>query len=469
MYMRRILFICSLALFFFYANGQSVTVSEDINLRSDYLYDILGKVDDKILLYRDKGYNHVLQIFDENLWQKESVELQFEKKRINVVGLLGNEDDFNFFYSYRKKGDQILSCRKFDGNGGLLDTATLHINSSLLDHHNYYFAYSKNRRYASIFSFQKDNAMKVIMFDTEKMEVTWENTYAFDFSYVRRDFREIRISNIGAGVLVFQRDEFSLGKPDESIEAFFMSAESGGISQLVIPFDDKYIIDYQLEYDNTNSKLVLAGLYGDKFRTRASGYFMMVDGRLKFQEFSSNLFEELEKNSKRKVSFLEDYVVADIIVREDGGILMVTEMERQFSRKSNMMEGRRQSFDIRAYVDYYNEDLVVFSIHPDGEPHWQRVLRKKQFSQDDGGYYSSFFVFKSPKELRFIFNDEIKQDNTVSEYILNPVGENERNIVMNTEYQKLKLRFREAIQISNQDFIVPSERNSKFNLVKVSF
>jgi hypothetical protein len=111
----------------------------------------------------------------------------------------------------------------------------------------------------------------------------------------------------------------------------------------------------------------------------------------------------------------------------------------------------------------------VFSIHPNGKEHWKKILRKKQFSQDDGAYYSSFFVFKSPSELRFIFNDEIKMDNTVSEYILNPIGENERNIVMNTEYQKLKLRFQEAIQISTRDFLVPSERNSKFNLVKVSF
>ena len=53
--------------------GQKVTVSEDINLRTDYVYDILGKVDDKILLYRDKGFNHVLQVFDENLWEMNFV------------------------------------------------------------------------------------------------------------------------------------------------------------------------------------------------------------------------------------------------------------------------------------------------------------------------------------------------------------------------------------------------------------
>ncbi|GLR18981.1 hypothetical protein [Portibacter lacus] len=467
--MRAILIIGFVSLFYSSLLGQRVTVSEDINLRSDYMYDILGKVDDKILLYRDKGFNHVLQVFDENLWEKESIELNFEKKRVTALGLLSGESDFTFFYTYRRKGDQVLACRKFDADGSLLDTTTLTTTNSLLNYQKYFFAFSKNKRYASIFSFEKENAIKVFMFDTQKMEVTWSNIYAFDFAFIRRDFREFMVSDNGGGVIVFKREEFKIGKPDERIEAYYMASTQGLITQQIIPFGDKYIVDYGIEYDNTNEKFVIAGLYGDKFRSRADGYFMMVDGSLRYIPFRSDLFTELEKNSKRKVNFLEDYVVADIIVREDGGVLMVSEMERQFSRKSNMVEGRRQSFDMRAYVDYYNEDMVVTSIHPTGDLHWQRVLRKKQFSQDDGGFFSSFFAFKSPTELRLIFNDEIRQDNTVSEYIINPIGDNERNIVMNTEYQKLKLRFREAIQISPRDFIVPSERNSKFNLVKVSF
>lgn len=449
--------------------GQRVTVSEDINLRSDYIYDILGKVDDKILLYRDKGFNHVLQVFDDNLWEKESIELEFEKKRISALGLLGGDKDFSFFYTYRSKGDQVLACRKFDSGGSLLDTTTISISNALLDFQKYFFAFSTDHRYASLFTFERDNKMLVHMFDTKTMQVMWSKVYIFDFPFMRRDFREFLVADNGGAVVVFEREEFNIGNSSEFIEAYYLSSQAGDLFRQTLSAEEYAIVDYKMAYDNTNSKFVLAGLYGERNRTRADGYFMLINGQLQFTPFRQDLFRELEKNSKRKVNSLEDFVVADIIVREDGGVLLVAEMQRQFSRKSNMMEGRRQSFDMRAYVDYYNEDMVVFSIHPDGKPHWERVLRKKQFSQDDGGNFSSFFVFKSPRELRFIFNDEIKQDNTVSEYIINPIGENERNIVMNTEYQKLRLRFQEAVQISTRDFIVPSERNAKFNLVKVSF
>ena len=37
------------------------------------------------LIFLVAGFNHILQIFDDNLWEKESVELQFEKKRIDAV------------------------------------------------------------------------------------------------------------------------------------------------------------------------------------------------------------------------------------------------------------------------------------------------------------------------------------------------------------------------------------------------
>ena len=44
-----------------------MTVAEEINIRNDYAYDLLGKVSDNLLLYRDKRNDHVITIYDENL------------------------------------------------------------------------------------------------------------------------------------------------------------------------------------------------------------------------------------------------------------------------------------------------------------------------------------------------------------------------------------------------------------------
>ena len=113
--------------------------------------------------------------------------------------------------------------------------------------------------------------------------------------------------------------------------------------------------------------------------------------------------------------------------------------------------------------------MFVISIHPDGKTHWKTILHKKQYSQDDDGIYSSFFLFKTPSNLRFLFNDEIRYENTVSEYVLNGVGAYERKSLLSTANLDLRLRFRDAMQVSAQELIVPSERRNRLRLVKLQY
>ena len=120
-------------------------------------------------------------------------------------------------------------------------------------------------------------------------------------------------------------------------------------------------------------------------------------------------------------------------------------------------------------MDYFFEDVVAISVHPDGQEHWRRVLFKKQFSQDDAAIFSSYFLMKTPSRLKLVFNDEIKNNNTVSEYILDPLGRFNRNSLLSTDYQNLKIRFADAIQISSNEFLAPSEKNRKLSLVKITY
>ena len=83
--------------------------------------------------------------------------------------------------------------------------------------------------------------------------------------------------------------------------------------------------------------------------------------------------------------------------------------------------------------------------------------------------YSSYFLFKTPDKLRLLFNDEIRQENTVSEYTIRGNGYYKRKSVFSTDYQRLRLRFRDAVQVAYNECIVPSERNSRLNLVRIRF
>jgi hypothetical protein len=70
--------------------------------------------------------------------------------------------------------------------------------------------------------------------------------------------------------------------------------------------------------------------------------------------------------------------------------------------------------------------------------------------------------------VRLIFNDEIKFENTVSEYVVKGTGDNERHSLLSTELLKLRLRFRDAIQITGDKMVVPSERRGQLRVAKIS-
>ena len=120
-------------------------------------------------------------------------------------------------------------------------------------------------------------------------------------------------------------------------------------------------------------------------------------------------------------------------------------------------------------VDYYIEDILVFDFDKSGDLSWSDVLHKKQFSQDDGAVYSSYFLMKNPSSVRLVYNDDIKQETTVSEYVLSPSGNSERNSLFTTDYQGLQLRFRDGVQVSSNEILVPSERQGKIRVVKLSY
>lgn len=237
----------------------------------------------------------------------------------------------------------------------------------------------------------------------------------------------------------------------------------------------------KLGVDNLNSAVSIVGLYGTKDINETEGYLFFADSFNELRNpqmrdvqqflFDDNILVDLngvEKKNKKNV--LNDFFTKTLIHRKDGGVVIVAELQREYARRNaGISNFDRAMAASRGYVDYYSEDLILFSIQPDGNLFWRKVLFKKQFSQDDEGIYSSFFTLKAPSQIHFIFNDEIKNNNTVSEYVIDPLGNYRRSSLLSTEYKNLKLRFQEALQTSATSFVVPSEKNGKINLVKITF
>jgi len=451
-------------------SGQVVTVSEDVYLKNDYSYDILGKISDQILLFRDKGNKVEIHAFDEELHFKWDRTIEFEKNRVDIIAVLADRDFFNVFYGFRAKGDYIIRHKRFDGAVNVVDTSTIAIYENQYFNPRFLFARSEDRSKVLLFRGDKDSEMDVFSYDLRLDTLLWDSKMKFKNVYLKRDFRKMVVSNAGDMYMVLENNRL-LKK--NFFELFHIRGQTSELYKKKIELEDNTAVDIFAEYDNMNDRLVISGLYADKNLSRANGIFFTPvdwsdqDQEMQYVTFSTELLEDVYGKQVGKNKGLTNFNIQHMILREDGGVVVIAEMNKEFSRRSNVPI--RRDYMKTGWVDYYYEDLLVYSIHPNGEEHWNTVLKKRQYSQDDDAAYSSFFLFKTQQNLRLLYNDEIRQENTVSEYVVKGNGKNERNSVFSTDYQRLRLRFKEGVQIAYNECIVPSERNNRLNLVRIRY
>jgi len=238
--------------------------------------------------------------------------------------------------------------------------------------------------------------------------------------------------------------------------------------------------DVLFAIDNLNRRVLGAGYYIDKGYSRANGTFYVsapvgkpsaANG--KFIPFDKTLLETVEGKNKKQKKFLSEIRVKDLIVRRDGGVLIVGEkFKRLDSRLSPATQATTTNFgnNLNPFAaDFFFDDIFIVAHHPDGEMHWTNFFYKRQYSKNDQGIFSSYFVMKTPSQLRFLFNDEIVQNTTVSTYNVQPDGDYNRKALLNANFQNIKLRFLNSKQVSANEVVVPSEFKSELRLLKVLF
>ncbi|MBT8195876.1 MAG: hypothetical protein KJO64_05580, partial [Bacteroidia bacterium] len=119
-------------------------------------------------------------------------------------------------------------------------------------------------------------------------------------------------------------------------------------------------------------------------------------------------------------------------------------------------------------TEYYFANIFLASINADGTLDWYNVIKKSQYSRDDGGIYSSFVPMITSQEILMLLNTEMNRTNEVMAYGMNNAGE---------EYQKLLLESKEHVllmptagkQITASSIVIPVLVKKKLVLAKFEF
>lgn len=459
--------------------AQEVLVSSDINIRNNFSYDIIGQIDDRVVLFRDAGDEYFMETFDEEMGLALSTSIVFEKPKVDIYNILGLDSTFQIMYGYQEKDSIHIMSRRYDTKSILIDSVSLFtIERKLFKR--YKFVHSEDKTKTLLFSKVKRDNIELNWIDNRKNQIISSTTYEIPNLDVNEDFRFMTLTNDGRAISYFDTDNFQFNKKDHLGHLYIFDCNSMEYSYVSLNYDSHIAIDFDMTFNNVNNHIVIGGLYSTVSNSAAEGYYVLnknIDLLEHLDTFSYTKFErefigEIIGVKKKKTEFLNDFVVKEFALRADGGVIMFFEAYKEFARRSTYRSYSRRDaalYGDRGWVDYYNEDIIVVATHPQGEEHWKKVLHKKQFSQDDDAVYSSFYIFKTPSRMRLIYNDDITKNSTISEYLVDPIGDYERRSLLNTEYENLKLRLNDSIQLSSNSIIVPSQQSYTLNLVKITY
>ena len=471
----RLLFIFLLVAIGSAPQAQTVVVSDEISLRESEYNHMLGKIDDRLFSINKKPSHLLISAFDENLKKQHSSEFVLEKKGTILVYSSIINSKIRVVYFYKNGGEFIFKLRTYNKALTLLSNDTLGVFPERLGGGSFEYSESEDESKLLVYRFKGLRYLEAQCYDLTSSQLIWSQDVNLINGANRLHLAEFLITNRGTAYVTLDRSPPNWRKSRLVLEFIRISAGSQNLVPFEIVVEEIKVQNILVAYDNLHDQIILSGLYSDGPNSRSNGFFLLnIDGLnhnhsdMSKYAFPPSLESKILAEESDRQAGISDLVPKDLVFLEDGSVIVMNEISRRYQRRQPSGVFNEAAIS-GLYSDYHIEDVLLSHIDRNGELSWTKVLNKKQVSQDDFGRFSSFFIFKNRNALRLFYNDDISSNGTVSEYILTPYGDAERNSLVSTEDQQLRLVFSEAMQLSGTSFIVPSELNGRLKWVLVDY
>jgi hypothetical protein len=291
------------------------------------------------------------------------------------------------------------------------------------------FQFSRDSQFLLIYAQhplkKKDAETFTLSVLSKNLSPVWEKEIALPYPNKNFTIEECRIDKKGEVFLmgVAYEDMATTrreGSPDYKYTLFHYSENGNKVQEYSMKLEDLFITDLTFRKNNEH-QLVFAGFYSEKnsYSIRGVCYFRIdllqktfVSVHTKPFDFdfitlyySANkkrkaLKNELEGKVKKQAE-LYNYNLHDLILRNDGGAVLVA--EQYFVERIEWWD----NWTGRRYIDYYYHynDIILANIKPDGSIQWTARAPKEQVTRNDKGVYSSYSMATAKDRLLFLYND----------------------------------------------------------------
>ena len=480
-----LLFTCLIWCLNTFAQEISFSEPEKISNRTPN-FQILGKNNEGILLYKYGKGEFEIDAFNSRMKKAWGKKIRIPESNPDIKRFVVYPDStWMFFTSTNKLGvGQIQSLKlsarfEYQSQATLLDTFSFE--QYLIDDR-LKVVHSKDRtKLTAYLPFYKDNNLDALYLlgiqgkDSVYTRSFFKNNVAGDYI-----LRKIEPDNEGNIFILlehekkddkrkpFNEEEYLVWKYDRATDLFI---------QIRIDFERPIFDKLMMDVDNLNNRLVLSGLYAGDNGKMSEGYYLGIyDTKLdallvdRYEAFNRGIFTKVTGKDDDEMKGFYSFRISDVVLRYDGGVNIL--MESSFDNTESMEIPAFSPSTGPSYrtvnVVYYN-DVVVLSAKPDGNLDWYSVVKKKQVSEDDEGFFSSYCLLTVHNHLRLIYNEEIYHKTNVNAYRVSKNGGQNRKFLINAGDNNIFLVPSLGKQISATEVLIPSFKRNYFRLAKFNF
>jgi len=453
-------------------------------------FEIVGKINGNILIYKSLRDNYSMSVYGMDMKQKDRVKMSFLPDRIINADFLAYPDFCYAFYQYQRRNVVYCMAAKIDGNGKIvgepitMDTTEI---SFFASNKIYSVINSDDKERIGIFKINSKNdrnyLVTTLLADKNLQKI--EKNYLSINMPERHDYlTEFTMDNNGD--FVFARAVQS--QQNDNIQRLYLLTKLAGSTQVKeteIPLNNQYLDDIRIKVDNYNKHYIVSSFYSKGRQGNIEGLFTCIwnkDGEaaqtVSFTQFDENLRNEARGDNGIKTAF-NDFFIRNLIVKKDGGFLLATE--------SFFTTGRGGAFNRYDYLygspflrpmDYYMfspygygypwwrynslgqstrynaQNVVLFSFDSTGKVGWRNIINKNQYD-DETDAFIGYAMVNMGDQLHFLFNQQEKRLQLLTDQSISPTGQITRNPTLKNLDKGYDFMPRYGKQIGSRQIVFP--------------
>jgi len=454
--------------------AQLFSFSEPVEVSKDLQHKVIGKYKNYVLLYAQQRSKNVIHIFnnDSLKWVK-STELDLIKNNATPLMVVGNKNDWSLLVYYNEKGKTMIEGFNYNENCELLSRkiiATLDSRYNLLPEQ---LQISDNKQNLLIYQIKNESELEIINCTLNNFDSVYQKTFYWKSINLYEEFRGVKIDNQLNSYFIFEQNK-QRRKLSKHRLILYKIDSFASEKAIILPVPNTTLQELQICVDEKNKQLLAGGFIADDIASSAFFYARFTPDTAAFYQIipmSETFIRSFTGLEKKKVKRIYNLKIKELIPRQDGGLIMVSE-ETIVKNYEMILNGTPVTQTTQVFsnqADYFYGNLLVNAFYPSGDIHWQQIFYKNQDSENDKGRYSSFFMLKTASAIRFLCNSEIILNPPIYEFQINALGEPKKQLLTNNFERDCQIEFADGLQTAHNEGFSYFIKSNKLRLVRILY